>query len=282
MTNQKIDLALAFLQSQPGSAAAVLEQQPVEYVSEFLKGVPYNHAAAVLGKMLPQYTARVFNKLDPAVSASFLSKLEVSLVAAIMRHSDDEQSKKMLELLPERTRIACKILLNYSVGSVGAWMVANITTLPDDCSVKEAISRLTSEHAVVTSDAVHVVDRERKLQGLVNVVNLFRASSDTPITKIMEKKCATISGRTALVSAAKHNVWTHQDMVAITNRKQQVVGVLRHVDLRKGLVDISSDLTSNITRSRGSDPLSGLCEVYGSSLLALFSTISEVAGANRP
>jgi Mg/Co/Ni transporter MgtE len=277
MVNHKIDLALAFLQSQPGSAAAVLEQQPVDYVSEFLKDVPYTHAAAVLRKMLPQYVARICNNLDPAVSASFLSAMEVSQVAAIMRHSDKGLNKEILELLPERTKIACKLLLTYAENVVGAWMEVNITTLPDDCTVEEALSRLASEDTIINSDAVHVVDRERKLQGLVGVANLLRTSSNTPITKVMEKKCDAISGRTALMTAANHPVWAHQDTVAVINRNNQMVGVLRHTDLRKGLDGISS----TITASSGNDPLTGIYEVYGRSLLALFSTISEAASANR-
>jgi Mg/Co/Ni transporter MgtE len=227
--------------------------------------------------MLPQYAARVCKNLDPAISASFLSKMEVSLVAAIMRHSDKGLNDKIFELLPERTKIACKLLLTYADDVVGAWMVANITTLPDDCTVGEALSRLASNDTVINSDAVHIVDRERKLQGLVSVINLLRASASTPVSKIMMKKCDAISGRTALISAANNTVWAHQDTVAVINRNNQMVGVLRHTDLRKGLDGISS----TITASSGNDPLTGLYEVYGRSLLALFSTISEAASPNR-
>jgi len=277
MTDHKIELALAFLQSQPGSAAAVLEQQPVELTSEFLKEVPCKHAAAVLGKMLPQYAAKLCSTLDPSVAAEFLSALEISMVAAIMRHSDREQ-RKILELLPERTKIACKLLLNYSEDAVGAWMMTNVITLPDDCTVEEALSRLASADAVINSDVVHVVDRERTLQGLVNVVDLLRASPNSPVTKVMNRERDAISGRTPLISAAKHTVWAHRDTVAVTNRNNKVVGVLRFADLRKGLLDISS----TITEPSGSGPLTGLFEVYGSSLLALFDTISEAASENRP
>ena len=280
MTNQKIDLALAFLQSQPESAAAVLEQQPAEYVSEFLKNVPYTHAAAVLNKMLPQYASKICKNLDPAVSASFLSEMEVSLVAAILRHSDKGLQNQILKLLPERTKIACKLLLNYAEHVVGAWMVANITMLPVDCTVEEALSRLASEDGVINSDVIYVVDRERKIKGLVNVGNLLRSSSNIPITKIMKKTYDAISGRTALISAANHAVWTHRDTVAIINRNNQIVGVLRHADLCKGLKDMSS--TDTMTNSNGSGPLTGIYEVYGSSLFALFSTINEVTRLNRP
>ena len=277
MTDHKIELALAFLQSQPGSAAAVLEQQPVELTSEFLKEVPCKHAAAVLGKMLPQYAAKLCSTLDPSVAAEFLSALEISMVAAIMRHSDKEQ-RKILELLPERTKIACKLLLNYSEDAIGAWMMTNVITLPDDCTVEEALSRLASADAVINSDVVHVVDRERTLQGLVNVVDLLRASPNSPVTKVMNRERDAISGRTPLISAVKHTVWAHRDTVAVTNRNNKVVGVLRFADLRKGLLDISS----TITEPSGSGPLTGLFEVYGSSLLALFDTISEAASENRP
>ncbi len=278
MNNPKIELALAFLKSQPNSAAAILEQQPVDEVSEFLKDVPYTYAALVLRKMLPQYAAKVCKNLDQAVSASFFSEMEVSLVAAIMRHSDKDQNMKIFDHLPERTKIACKLLLKYAEDTVGAWMVTNITMLPDDCTAEEALSRLASEHAVTNSEVVYVVDRERKIQGQVNVVNLLRTSPKTPITKAMTNKCDAISGRTALITANNHTVWAHQDTVAIINRKNQMVGILRHADLRKGLDDISS----KITKSSGSDPLTGIFEVYGSCLLALFSTISEAASANRP
>ncbi len=280
MTKQKIDLALAFLQSQPGSAAAVLEQHPAEQVAEFLKNIPYPHAAAVLNKMLPRYAAKICKNLDPAVAASFMSEMEISLVAAVLRCSDKGLHNQILKRLPEKTKIASKLLLNYAEHVVGAWMVANITTLPADCTVEEALSRLAKEDGDIASDLLHVVDRERKPQGMVSIANLLRSSPQSPVTNVMKKKCAAISGRTALVSAANHAVWTQQDTVAVINRHNQIVGVLRHADLRKGLNEMLS--TNTMTEANVSGPLTGIYEVYGSSLLALFSTMSEVASANRP
>ena len=54
MDAEKVDLALAFLQSQPDAAAAILEQQPLEQVAEFLGILPHTYGALVLAKMLPQ------------------------------------------------------------------------------------------------------------------------------------------------------------------------------------------------------------------------------------
>ena len=105
MTDQKIDLALAFLQSHPDAAAGILEQQPLEQVVAFIQTIPHTHAALVLEKMLPHYTARLCNALDPITCAGFLSTMPASLVAAILRCCGKKVRKKILEHLPEKTKL---------------------------------------------------------------------------------------------------------------------------------------------------------------------------------
>ncbi len=273
MSQQKIDLALAFLESKPAGAAAVLEQQSAEQVAGFLRDSPHGHAAAVLEKMLPQYVADICRQLEPAVSARFLSEMDIDLVVAVLRYSDDRLTGEVLEHLPERTKITCRLLLQYSAEAVGAWMVANIMTLPHDCTAQEARERLASDQDSLEGDSVYVVDRERKVQGSVDVGSLLRAAPDTPITSMMKENSEAISGRVPLVTAANHPVWSHGDTVAVINRNQQIVGMLRHADLRKGLGAISN----TIGRTSGHSPFSGAVEVYGHSLLTLFSTLCEAA-----
>jgi len=266
------------LKSQPASAAAVLEQQPIEYVAAFLRDTPHTYAVEVLKNMLPQYIATVCKQLEPATCASFLSLMDISLVATVMRHFENGLGNEVLELLPKRSKIACKILLQYNEELVGAWMVANVLKLPNDCTVKEACIRISSGQDMVDTEAVHVVDRERQLQGVVNVANLLRVAPDTQITLVMKKNPDAISGRTALISALNHPVWAKRDTVAVINRNNQMVGILRHVDLRKGLDAISNTV---ITKPNGSDPLTGILEVYGNSLLALFNTVGESAKTKK-
>lgn len=277
MSPQKVDLALAFLQLQPASAAAVLEQQSAEQVAAFLHNISHIQAAAVLKRMLPRYSASVCRELQPAVAARLLSEMDIGLVASILRHSDDSLTKEMLGHLPERIKIACKLLLHFPEEAVGAWMVTNIVTLPDDCSAQEARARLTSAQDVIEIDTIHVADRERKLRGVIGVTELLRAAPETPIVSIMKKNPGAISGRAALLSAVKHPVWAHRDAVAVINRSHHMIGILRHVDLRRGLDRISN----TISESSSGSPLSGICEAYGTSLLALMTTVGEVVDPRR-
>ena len=277
MSNKKIDLALAFLESQPAVVAGVLEQQPMEEVARFFNNVPHTYAAPVLERMLPQYTAKLCLLLESTLCAGFLSQMEISLATAILRHSNQEMRKKILSLLPEKTKIACKLLLSYSEDSVGAWMVAHVVTLPNDCTVGDALKRLAIEEAAVDSDAMYVVDRERYLQGLISTTILLRANPELSITSVMQKKPAILQGRASLFSIKNHDGWTSYDTLPVVNRSKQLVGMLRHVGLRKGLDQIAT----TIDVSRGSDPITNIFEVYGGSLLTLFNTIGEMTNTRR-
>jgi len=269
---QKVDLALAFLQSQPGAAAAILEQQPVEQVAEFLSSLPHTYGALVLEKMLPQYTARLCRYLKPTIAAGMLSAMDISMIAAVMRHCRNNQCRQLLDLLPDKTGLATRLLLNYTEDAVGAWMHANVSTLPDDCSVEEAISRIREEQLAVDIGVSLVVNRNRNLQGRVTLSALLRAPGKAALTAIMVKDSRSISARTALKSARDNPLWHEQDSIVVTNRNQKLVGVLRHADLRKGLEQIST----SIVQPQGVDTLTGIFEAYANSLLVLFATLGDI------
>lgn len=273
MTDQKIDLARAFLQSQPGASARILEQQPVEYVAEFLGNVAYSDAASILGKMLPQYTARLCKTLKPTVAAGLLAEMEISLVVSIMRYCGKTENKQLLDLLPEKTNIACRLLLNYSEEAVGAWMTNSISTIPDDCNIEEALLRIRSEQQTIDTGATYIVDRDRHLKGVLSLARLLRSAPNTPVTAAMSKIPVSILARTTLISVVNHSDWTHRDNIPVINRNQQLIGVLRYCDLRKGLDQIST----TIVPPEGANPITGISEVYGNSLLVLFNTLADLA-----
>jgi len=274
MADKKIDLALAFLHSHPPSAAEILEQQPMQDVAAFLHDVPHTYAAPVLESMLPQYTARLCKHLEPEIAAGFLSRMEISRATVVLRHADESVQQSLLDLLPEKTAIACKLLLNYAEDQVGAWMLVHTATLPDDCTAGSALQRLVAFEDDEGSEAVYVVDREGNLHGLVYVSKLLRSTPETPITALMQKSPDAISGRTSLTSAANLIGWTSVDMLPVISRNRRLVGVLRHVDLRKGLEQV----TAHIGMPYGSDSLSTIFEVYGGSWFALFSCAGELMG----
>jgi magnesium transporter len=201
-----------------------------------------------------------------------LANMEISFIVAIIRHSESGFKPQLMKLLPEKTRIACRLLLNYAEDAVGAWMVTNTTTLPDTCTVEEALVRLIDDKETTVLNTIYVVDRARLIKGSVTNINLLRALPNSPISLVMDKTVEAISARTSLISASSYSVWNHLDTVPLINRNKQLVGVLRHSDLRKGLNQIST----TITPTDNTNPVNAIFEIYSQSLVALLNTVTEV------
>jgi len=273
MSVGKIDLALAFLQSHADEAAAILEQQPIDQVAQFFLHVPLSEASLVIQKMFPQYTAKLFKSLPEPTAAGLLAKMDFSYIVEIIRHSETDLKNQLLQLLPNKTKIACRLLLNYPEDAAGAWMITNITTLPDDCTVEEALARLIVDKETTMLDTIYIVDRGNLLKGSVTSINLLRAAANSPIRLLMHKNPEAISARTSLITVANLPVWNHLDTIPMVNRNQQLVGVLHHADMRKGLKQIAT----TIAPSASANPISGIFEVYGNSLVALLNVVTEMA-----
>jgi len=274
MKLQEIDLALAFLESRPRPAAEILEQQPLEHVVAFLAEVPQAQAGPVLTEMLPQVAARVCKMLPPATAAGFLAAMELSAAASVLRQIDARTRVLLLRALPEKNRLACKILLNYPETAVGAWMVTELCCLPGDCTVAQGLSRIASEQDL-RADSVAVVDRDKRYRGMVTIAGLLRALPETPIADVLVP-VVPISGRATLGSAEKHPGWDTEDVMPVINRHRRFVGLLRHVDFRKGMARLSK----TITRVREADQITGFGTAYGRSLLALYNAAFECFNVN--
>lgn len=273
MPSRGIHLALAFVQSQPGPAARLLEQQSLEDVASFISEVPHTHAALLLERMLPQYTARLCELLGEDVCSGFLSRMETSLVAGILRYSKPDTRKVLKRGLPEKKRFACNILLSYATESVGAWMNPNATTLPADCSAGEGLSYLASIEDPVDMGQVFIVDREGILQGSIAGQALLRATAESSIQALMTVNPRSLLGRSTLVAARDNVGWKTRDLLPVVTRRQQFVGVLRRVDLRNGL----DQMKSPVLKANSEGVATQIFKAYGSSLVALANTLGGVS-----
>ncbi len=277
MTDIKRELSLAFMQAQPEAAAAVLEQQSLINAAALLNEMPHDEVMGVLNKMLPQHIARLGSHLSVDCFTYFLSKMTAFNATIILRFIERSARKKILECLPAKFALTCKLLLSYEQEVVGAWMSTDFIALSHDATIKMARVRLSAIKEGATPDVLYIISRDNKLQGIVNSTRLAWDRSDKPIISIMKKDRATLSARTTIITAMSHPVWEHSDSVVLTNKKQQVVGVLHHVELRRALRTLSPQMTQTGDMSL----LAGLQKAYGYGLFSLLNTVTEVVSSQK-
>lgn len=266
---EKTQLAIAFLKTQPGAAAQILERQDPAAVAKFLAGVPSVRSAPVLSRMLPRYSARLCESVTAEQSAALLSALSSSVVAAILRHTRPETMKQVLPHLSEKNRLTLRIVLNYSAESVGAWMIPNNLVLPRDCTIQEALERVAADPGEGGHELIPVVDREGQLQGEVTMRALIGASAEVTVGSVMRESLNRLRSRAQLDSVANHRGWQSHAALPVVSRDGKLVGVLRHFDLQRGLAAAAA--TPEPTTDAGM--LGQIFRTYALSFVALTNTL---------
>ena len=276
MSEKKITLALAFLQQHPDSAAAILEQHEIPSVATFLSGIPHSYSAPVLQQMLPHYAVRVCETLTRELAVNILSYLEMGQIAAILRYLDKDRRQTLLQDLPSKTQIGCSLLLNYSNEVVGAWITPQMATIPHDCSAGEALNFLKVSPDVVHTDFIYAVTRDRNLKGRIPLVDLLKATVNTPLSNLTKSCKETLSARTRIQQAATHGDWKKFHEIPVINRNQKFIGVLRQIELRKALDHLAPETDSKSPIHS----INSVGKIYGESLLALFDSMKQIVEAD--
>ena len=266
-------LALDFLEEHPDAAVRVLEQHEAAEVVRFLDRLPEDYFRIVLERALPAFAGRLCGHLAPEAAARHLLELSPSRMVSVLRQLDATQIESILGECPKSRRSACRLLLHYPLQCVGAWIVPNTAVVSSEFTVEEILAFLRDATEDTFSKYVFIVDREGVPRGRISYLKLLKSGSRQQAGHLMERNVAVISGHTLLAEAIKLPCWKEGDVVPVTGQQHQFIGVLRHADLRQGLAGQVRPIQQELP---GSDPMSGIFEVYGKSLLALFNSISNV------
>lgn len=274
MADRKTDMTIAFIHAHPQEAARALEQLGTNEIAGLLSSLPEPEATQLLASMLPQYAAGLADTLEPELLSSLLAQINPAQAVIILRHMPPKKRKQLVDGMPMRPKAACLLLLTYAEGTVGACMHSKAFTLPDDCSVAEALQRLAAETASHDTGPIYVINSQRHVRGVVQLSKLIGAAAELPLASLWDAAPSALQGQATLLAVLDNPVWSSNDSVPVLNRHQQFVGTLSHARLRQGI----AELASNMPQPAASDPASGLTEVYGSSMLALLESLGEATG----
>jgi Mg/Co/Ni transporter MgtE len=277
MSQGKISLALAFIKTHPLDVARALEQHDLENVVEFIANIPPAYASPVISGMLSHKAASICKQIDAVKAASILMHLNSGQVVAILRHVDKDVRGAIIQELPAKVEVRCALLLNYSTEMVGAWMTPHILTVPFECTVAEAMPYIKNGDAHVYANYVFAVEADGTLKGRIELSKLLGAGPNTYLSALTEECRVTMWSRSLMHALSQNNDWNDEDAFPVLNSRSELIGVLRHVDLRKYLSESSARL---IDSNSPDVPLAGFFKIYGHCLKTLFGSMKHCIGAD--
>ena len=268
---EALTLALDFLDEHPDVAVRILEQHEAQQVAAFLDTVPEKYSVLVVGRVLPAFAAHLCHVFGTELAARLLLQQDVSRMVAVLRHLEHAEVEAILKECPTARRQACVLLLHYPVRCVGAWIVPDVAVVSSDFTVSEVLNFLKDANEATCTKYVFVVSREGLVEGRISHLALLQGQANQRIEWLMDKNVDAIPALTLVAQAAKLPCWRDDDVMPVTGTQQQFIGALRHVDLRHGL---NQDAQLTRQPAASGDPISGIVEAYGQSLLALFNSVS--------
>lgn len=246
MSVHALKLSQHYIQEEPLSAARQLENMTPELGAALLENFPSGAVEGVLKLMEPTHAANLLSNMSFERALTLLASLPVSDVAAIMRFGNSEQLAPLIAKLPASRQKLCRTLLRYPDNTLGTLVETELLIVDEKMTAGEVQTRL-KKRLHLDSQLLYVVDKGKNLLGTLSVVSLLRQSTGNLVSTMQLQPIPLVSGLVDLSSALAMPCWSSVDTIAICNRHNQFVGIVRHVSLRKQGIKQQAENTKQVS-----------------------------------
>lgn len=175
----------------------VEEHEPAR-AAELIEDLDRGHADRAIRLLEPRFRAQVFSyfpserqeglleAFGPKESAELLRFMPHDDRADLVHRLDEGIAEAILRQMAHADREDIKRLASYEPGTAGAVMTTDYAALPARISVREALEQLRREAPDrETINTSYVIDHNRKLLGVVSLIDLVLARPATWIEDVM-------------------------------------------------------------------------------------------------
>ncbi|MBP7147827.1 MAG: magnesium transporter [Acidobacteria bacterium] len=215
----------------------LLASREPEIGAEFLVELTHGRGPGLLAALEPESAARLLEKCAEDDSAELLAAL------------DEEQSARILEAMKPEEKASVEKLLIYEEETAGRIMTLDVFSLPEDMTIREAISALQARsQEVEMAFYLYVVDDRNHLVGVLSLRELLLHPPETPLKEIMNTDLITVRTDTDQEEVAR--VTAKYDLMAmpVVDQNGRLAGMVTIDDV----VDVlREEATEDILRIAG-------------------------------
>jgi Mg/Co/Ni transporter MgtE len=192
-------------------------------------------AAETLEEVDEKLQVQLLESVGEEMAADILEEMAPDEAADLLQELPEREAESLMEDMGEEKREELQELLSYEQNSAGALMTTEYLQVgaADLCSKALELVR-TADLPFESSAYLFVTDADEKLHGTVSLLDLLRATPDTPVSEIMETHPQSIE-----LEATRHQIaaaFAKYDFVALP-----VVDEGEHL---KGLIHLKDAVTA--------------------------------------
>ena len=218
--------------------AMLAEENEVD-VAEALAELPQEKAVVAFRTLPKELAAEVFSNLPPETQQIIIQSATDQELSAIVEELYVDDAVDMLEELPANvvkrvlknagpdTRRLINQYLNYPENSVGSIMTAEFTDLRQTMTVTEAIDHIRRTGA--DSESIYtcyVIDKGRKLEGVLTLRELLLAGDDQRVADLMETDVITAETTEDQEEAVARMMRYDFISLPVVDKEKRLVGIV--------------------------------------------------------
>lgn len=166
--------------------AAILGDLPVELSADVTEYLDPETAAGILAEMDPALAATVIVDMEPPEASMVLAAMRPDDRVDILAHIHSPLHDLLLREMEPEERAEVRELEQYPPDSAGGIMTTQVTALPEDLTVEQAIAELRRmSEDLEQVFYVYVIDRRKHLVGVLSMRDLILAKPGRRLNQIM-------------------------------------------------------------------------------------------------
>jgi magnesium transporter len=237
-------------ETDPGSAADILEALHEEDAAGLLRDLDTDEAADVLDEMRAPAAADVIEEMTTRNAAKLIAEMETHQAVDLLPQLEEEVRDEVMAALDPDVRLSINRLIVYPDDSAGGLMTTDYAALPAGITSGEAIEALRRLHQEIGSNLtyVYVVDVQGKIAGVAPFRELVFARPGDGLDEIMLSDPVTVTVDTDREIVAELIQRYHLISLPVTDAQQHLVGIVK-VD--EAMEAVQAEATEDIAQMVG-------------------------------
>lgn len=175
------DIALILDEAEKKSALTLFRLLPKELASETFAYIETEQQEQLISAFSDRELRAVVNELFLDDTVDLIEEMPASVVARILKNTDSETRKQINELLA------------YPDDSAGSLMTLEYVYFNQDTTVGEAFERIRQVGVAKETIYTCYVTERRRLVGVVSLLDMLTAETDTSIREIMDPNVISVT-----------------------------------------------------------------------------------------
>jgi magnesium transporter len=218
---------------EPADLADVLALADEDERVEIAKLLPPNLTGEALIEMpVEEHAEDTLAALSPEEAAEIVGGLPDDDAADILGELEPEQQQRILSAVEPEDRRTVERLMEYHEESAGGLMTSAVVTLNEDDTVAEALDSVRRQAEDVEDVAeAYVVDRNRRLSGILGFRGLVLGAPDRPVRELMQEPDVTVGPEMDQEEVARLMARYNVPSIPVVDRDGRLLGRITFDDV---------------------------------------------------